>query len=418
MKRGFFLAFCMFAAAGASDIFTNARQYAMSGAYSAAATGCDAIFLNPANLGLPFRNPFSMNFFGISGDFTNNAWSHVIYQRYVGTYLDEREVETILNAVPREGFELSSNLRLHGLSLGYGPFAFGVRGFSSYSGSFARELFELMLHGNELNRLYEFNPVQGDGMSAIAMGLGFGKGYAVENSVIETLSWGVTARYLYGLSYARITRSHFISQTTFAGISGAGTLDLDYAEGGRGYALTAALSLQLQNKWIASVILHNPLSQMEWDIRAVKSTFDFRLKEQPLEALLRSASIDSFFITDYYQEPVEKHLVRLPRVLNIAMAAPFADNYLVSAEFEVGFRDSALSSRDPRLAIGGEIRLTDYLFVRAGASRGGLGPDFFSGGFGISLRRFSFDAAFRTYSGLTSATSTGLGLAAGLSLRI
>ncbi len=418
-KRFMGVVFCLTAFALRGDeIFTNARQYALSGAYAAAARGCEAIFINPANLGLPALSPFSMNLLGISADLSNNAWSHVVYQRYVGSYLNRSEVERILNAIPNEGFDLTSNAKLQGFSLGYGPFAFGVRAFSSYAGSFARELFELMAYGNELNRTYEFSPVSGGGMTLLDVGLAFGHGRDFEQRALRRLAWGVTARYLHGFSYARITESEFFTRTTYSSVAGEGHAVMNYAEGGRGYALTGAVSLLMDNGWVSSFVLHNPVSRLFWNRNARRTTFDFYLNETAFGRLVQRAAVDSIFITELTQEKADHFTAMLPQVLNVSLAAPFSPKYLAAAEFEVGFSETALSSRRPRIMAGGEVRLTPHLAVRAGVSYGGKLPNFFSGGFGLNHQDFCWDFSFRSYGGITSATSTGFGVATSLTLRI
>ena len=67
------------AAAFASDIFSNARQYGLGGAYSAMVEGAEAAFANTANL---YRDPthrFSMNLLGLGAQVSNNAISHTSY---------------------------------------------------------------------------------------------------------------------------------------------------------------------------------------------------------------------------------------------------------------------------------------------------------------------------------------------------
>jgi hypothetical protein len=402
----------------AAEIFSNARQYGMAGAYAAAARGSEAIFLNPANLGLRPTNTFSMNILGLSADFSNNALSHIIYQRYVGSYLNSDEIEEILNAIPREGFDLNSNAKIQGISVSYGPFAFGVRGFSCYSSSFAREIFELLLHGNELNRVYEFDPIAGDGITAAAIGLGFGKGFDFEQKVVRTLAFGVTARYLYGFSYAHITDSKFYTSTTYSAIEGFGRIGMNYAEGGRGYGLTAAMSVLLENNWTASIVVQNFASSLTWDRNAGEIDFNFHINENNIERLLEhGAVLDSVIITNESTYAVNSFKTQLPSILNIGLMMPLDSTFLVATEFEQGFENTALSSCNPRFIVGAELMLNNHLRVRSGLSIGGNDETYFSGGFGLNIERFCWDVAMRTYDGITSGTSKGFGLATSLAIR-
>ena len=409
---------CLASVLNASDIFTNARQYGLGGAYSAMVQGAEATFVNPANLYLNPKKKFSMNLLGVGAELSNNAISHNSYQRYVGDYLDDQEIEDMLRLIPADGVQLHSNAKVQGLSIAYGPIAVGVRGFSNYSSIFARELFELALKGNELDRIYSFKPVNGEGISAAVVGLGLGHSFYFDESVVKNIAFGVTVNYVYGLSYTQVSESDFFTQTTSSSIEGEGTLVAEYAEGGDGYAANLATTIALFNNVRASVVVQNAVSLMTWDRNAKNIFFHFSMNENGGQPLLDAdGSIDSVFVTQDTSIAVSRFITQLPSVLRFAVTVPVRENWSVNTEYEQGFDDSAISSTRPRLALGAEYRPGKLFRFRVGASLGGNYENHYSGGFGITIERFCWDVAFRTYNGLSSKTSKGFGLATSLSIR-
>ncbi|MBN1481193.1 hypothetical protein EH223_01940 [candidate division KSB1 bacterium] len=406
-------------ASQASEIFSNARQYALGGAYSAMAQGAEALFTNPANLYLNHNKKFSMNILGIGAELSNNSISHVNYQRYVGDYLEPQEIDYILSKIPREGVNLRSDAKLQGFSIGYGPVAIGFRAFSSYYSLFSRELFELALKGNEINRTYHFDPVKGDGLTIASAGLALGHSFNYENSVIQNFGFGVNIRYLYGLSYTKVTESSFYTQTTYTTLEGDGKIKAEYAEGGTGYGLTVGSSVTLHSDFRLSVILENASSSMVWDKNARELSFTFDVNEEKVQAILEAnGSVDSLFLTQDTSFAVDHYTMTLPSVLRMGVMIPFYNKmWFVNAEYEQSFDQVAFSSIKPRFAVGTEFLPNRVFRFRIGASFGGNYENHYSGGMGLAFNNFCWDIAFRTYNGITSWTSKGFGVATSIAFR-
>lgn len=403
----------------ASEIFTNARQYALGGAYSAMVQGAEAIFTNPANLYLNHGKKFSMNILGIGAELSNNSISHINYQRYVGDYLKPEDIDYLLGRIPPEGVNLRSDAKLQGFSVGYGPVAVGFRAFSSYYSLFSRELFELALKGNDLNRIYLFDPVKGDGLTIASAGLALGHSFNYENSVIRNFGFGINLRYLYGLSYTKVTESSFYTQATYTTIKGNGEIKAEYAEGGTGYGVTVGSTVTLHSDFRLSVILENARSSMVWDKNARELSFNFHINEERVQAILQArGSIDSLFVTQDTSIAVDKYSMTLPSVLRMGIMIPFSDKtWFVNADYEQAFDQAAFSSVKPRIAVGTEFLPNRVFRFRIGASFGGNYENHYSGGMGLAFNNFCWDIAFRTYNGITSWASKGFGVATSIAVR-
>lgn len=402
----------------ADETFSSARQYALGGAYSAVARGAEALFLNPANLGFTQEKKFSINFIGLGAELSNNTLSHLMYQKFVGTYLDADEIDEILDEIPASGLNINSNAKIQGLSIGIGSFAFGIRGFSNYSSYFSREIFELVLMGNELNRVYKFDPIKGDGITAAEIGAAFGQSFKFDQTAINGMAFGLMVRYLHGFSYARVTESEFYTRTTAAAIEGLGHLSMKYAEGGNGFSATSAISFELVNDWTVSFVLHNPLSEMVWDDQAKVVTYDFQIDKNNIEAFLENGgSIDSLFVTADSSRSLTSFSTRMPSIMNFGLSMPFGKDFILNFEIENGFERSSLSSNSLRFLAGAELAVAPFFYARTGVSFGGNFGSQFSGGLGIKINNFCWDLAARTFHGITSETSKGFGVATSLAIR-
>ncbi|MBN1559877.1 hypothetical protein JW998_06475 [candidate division KSB1 bacterium] len=403
----------------ASEIFSNARQYALGGAYSAMAQGADALFSNPANLYLNHKRKFSMNILGIGAELSNNSISHVTYQRYVGDYLDPEEIDYLLSRIPKEGVSLRSDAKLQAFSIGYGPVAIGIRGFSTYSSLFARELFELAFKGNEINRIYRFDPVKGDGLSVVSAGVALGHSFYFENSVIKNFGFGANFRYLYGLSYTRVTESSFFAQTTYSSMDGAGSIKAEYSEGGAGYGVTVGTTVALYNDFRASVVVENIYSTMDWDKRSRELSFLFDINEERIESILEAnGTVDSLIFTQDSSIAVDKFTTSLPSVLRLGLMLPLqANRWYLNYEYEQAFDETEFSAVKRRFVLGVEFLPNRVFRFRIGASFGGNYENHYSGGMGLAFDRFCWDIAFRTYGGITSWASKGFGVATSIAIR-
>ncbi len=402
----------------ASEIFSNARQYALGGAYSAMGQGAEAIFTNPANIYLDHKKKFSMSFLGVGAELSNNSISHTTYETYSGAYLDSTRIGNILGDIPDEGFNLRSDIKLQGLSIGIGPVALGFRAYSTYSGLFARELFELALRGNELERTYDFSPVKVDGMTIAAGGLAIGHSINVDSSVVKNVGFGLNVRYLHGLTYNHITDSDFNSTTTYASLQGRGHISMESAQGGAGYGVTVGTSVTLFTNLRASVVLENIISGMEWTENVREESIAFHVDQEGLDALLDSNGTNQKLV-DVERDDIdlEKISMTLPSILRLGLMIPLHDEkWYVNTEYEQIFNQNVFLIK-PRFAAGAEYLPNSVFRFRFGASFGGNYENHYSGGMGIAIGKFCWDIAFRTYNGITSWASKGFGVAMNVAIR-
>lgn len=382
------------------------------------AQGAEALFTNPGNIYLDHHKKFSMNFLGVGAELSNNSISHTTYQTYTGAYWDSSRIDNILGDIPKDGFNLRSDIKLQGLSIAIGPVALGFRAYSTYSGLFARELFELALHGNELERVYDFAPVKVDGMTIAAGGLAIGHSINVDSSVVKNVGFGVNVRYLHGLTYNNVTESDFQSTTSYSSLQGNGFITMESAQGGAGYGVTVGSSVTLHTNLRASIVLENIVSGMEWTKNVREQSIAFDVDQEGLDALLESNGQNQDLVNIEESEvSLEKISMTLPSILRFGLMVPlYNEKWYVNTEYEQFFNQTTFTIK-PRFAAGAEYLPNSVFRFRFGASFGGNYENHYSGGMGIALGKFCWDIAFRTYNGITSWASRGFGVAMNVAIR-
>lgn len=198
---------------------------------------------NPVNIGL--RQPtFRITFMPGDIELSNNAWAVSELDRYLDTYLTDEMKKELVQDIPEDGLDL--NL------LTWSSVGLGVAGFSTDAsirvvadGHMAKDLIDLALNGNELNRYYDLDGTKfgGAAFGDVSVGLAFNLGPSVR----------VGGRYhrLMGIAYldAAANGGGILNYTdTDVGFTGDMVLDADYIWGpglhGDGAAYDLGLALQ------------------------------------------------------------------------------------------------------------------------------------------------------------------------------
>lgn len=233
------------------------RAFSMGGAMVAGARGHEAIFINPANLGLLGSPGWSLGLAGVSagalfeGITADDASDFIDYDE-----LSSEERTALLAGIPDDGARLALDARGPVAALQVGPFAAGVA-FAVMGGhSVSRDIVELLLEGYEEGRTdYSTADTRGDRVSftdfAVAYGTSTGR-----------VSWGVTGHYLHGGVLERTwmtdPRIDLLEQD----------IAIDYygvrAEGGSGFALDLGMSYQPHHSVTLSATVASAYSHLGW----------------------------------------------------------------------------------------------------------------------------------------------------------
>lgn len=235
----------------------GARAIGMGGAYVAAARGHEALFLNPANLGLdatPYWSVglpqvgFSSTTLGVPlGDLPELA-------NYDD--LDPQRKEEILASIPASGTELRFDAKLPLASMSNRRLALGVMYGMTGQHSVGKDLVELLANGYQEGRTdYSVGRSEGSRATYLDLAAGYGR-------KLGPVSVGVAGHYYRGLTLMR--SKLFEPRFDLA----ARDFEMRYvgvhSRGGHGYGVDVGAALQPSRSLTVSAVVSNALSRMTW----------------------------------------------------------------------------------------------------------------------------------------------------------
>jgi hypothetical protein len=259
------------------------RSLGVAGAWVGGARGQEALFVNPANLGLPGTPRWSVAVpqISIRGTVAGPNLGDVPDLFRYNNLPDARRDE-IFAAFPQAGAEVRLDVRAPLVSFQRGRLAFGIAYGSVGDHTFSRDLVELALYGYEQGRLdYGVAGTAGSSMSFWDFAIAYG-------DRVGPLSWGVTAHYLRGGTLLRswLTEPRYDLAAT--------DIDLEYVgvltRGGHGFALDVGTAYQPHPTVTLSAALSNVASGMRWsdELRIRSLRLDSRsLDDDPVDLFER-----------------------------------------------------------------------------------------------------------------------------------
>ncbi len=396
---------------------SNARSMALGGAYSCLALGAEAPLYNPANLSLRTRFPLTITLLGAGIGLANNSFNLALYNRYNGNYLSNASKIDILNRVPGDGLTVYSVADAHALGIGYGQIAFTARLKLGLKSSISPEMIDLLLNGNQLNKIYSFKPLDGDGIAVGEYAVSFGQKVDLGIKNINHFGIGMSIKYLKGYSYASVVEGRAQSLTDYSSAAASGRLFINEARGGNGYSIDIGSTITFMYRWRLSLAFENVVSNLKWNTGTESHTYDFEMKATNADELFSGhVDSDSIFVSSDSSFTIPAFNTRLPAILRLGILRPVG-HFLVALEWEQGFENSALASKKALFACGAEYRLFSFFHLRAGTSLGGKFGWANSLGFGFVLGTIRWDFAARSFSGLFTPSSRGIGLGTSLIYR-
>ncbi len=409
---GFFFLLCLIPAALFSQM--TARGLGMGGAYTALARGVHAPIWNPANLGLSDNPKFSMTFISIETGVWNNSLSKGMYDKYFvnGTkdqndniVWEQQDVEDILDHIPADGLGLNAEVFVRTLSFSVGRFALS---FGATVGSFVqldKTLFELPLKGNELDKKYTLNNMDGNALGIGMVSLSLGE--PIKVSFADAFAVGGTFHLFYGGGYAKVDSADFSFTTASYGFDINGSYKATHALGGLGWGVDLGVAAQMGKKLTVSFGLANVLGSIPWS-NEVKSDVGY-IRGDSLTVLNTNKDEDDKDAVEDSSWTVEggKFSTKLPTAIRLGCA--YRDGSVVlTADYYQSFKNGAWSSSKPRFAVGTEWKGISWLPLRAGMVMGGrigFGTSF---GFGIRPGGFVLDLGIMNRGFIFPKNSKGL----------
>lgn len=244
-------------AAATAQTTLTPRALGMGGAYVASARGHEALFVNPANLGLTNNPYWSVGFPQVAAGstFTGLGFGDVKDLFNADDLPDARGAE-ILAAVPEAGVEAGVDVRLPLFVFQNRRFSAGLAYGAVFKQTVGRDLVDLVVNGYQNGRTdYSVGNTVGSRATYLDFAVGHGR-------KIGPVSLGVTGHYLIGrqLAQTRLFEPRFDLERE--------DLEVEYREvlagGGNGWSVDAGAAYEPTPNLTVSAAVSNVAGSLTW----------------------------------------------------------------------------------------------------------------------------------------------------------
>lgn len=404
-------------AAPAQGAALDARSLGLGRAQLALDPSASTAWTGAAVLGLPTAQgawfaPLPLLSLGLG----NNAFGPQTLDGLLsGKPLSDADVRHLTDGIPAGGV---------GIGLDFGT-ALGVSAPMHRSGFFVRaaadtvglalpkDLFALVLLGNAGASRVAIDSLQGARADVFA-DVGYAFAVPLPFAGGEATALGLTARYIHGLGFARVTEASGALLETHAdgSFSGDARATYQYGTSGSGAALDLSLASQVRDDLRLVAVLSN-LGAVRWP-RITEKRHTYRLEPYQLgfsgpDGQFAASSPETKTTESAGPGNDQALWEALPLKLGLgAKWQPLRSLPLqVVGDVELGTARAYGVSTQPELHLGAEVRPLGWLPLRAGLSAGGERATSFTTGLGLELGSCRLDLAIGSYDGLFAASKGG-----------
>ena len=420
------------------------RVVGLSGSYTTIAEGIFCVGFNPALITRAHDKPFMLQFYQSDRGFLGNFFSIENIAQFSGDTLNTKEKDKLFeNFEDGNGLSFFSDRHLPIPFLNYskGNLAFTSNFILLNNFRIPIGLLELIFYGNggKSDLDMELNlEVLGINEFGFTFGLPF-----------ESVSLGVTLKYLQGLFYAGIdpdsSKANLI--TSDIGLYGGGQYLIRQGIGGKGFGLDLGLVTKEMNGWTFGASMINVLGTIEWNKPSGMKDF---LNDNPDlfggfypfkwggevvgedEAILYTYNIDTLRADNLSQDSLFTNNTVFvkdtlengePRVFETRYPALFRlgvsrkmPTYVIASDLVAGFQDKYYARSRWKWSIGLEWTKMESFPLRIGYSWSGADLKEFSMGFGYRKGPIIFDFGFAFRNGTWLHTMKGFNISTGITL--
>ena len=322
--------------------------------------------VNPALYSL--RGESRVDFLRARASAGNNAFSMGDYSLYNGDFLTDADKDDILESVPETGLRTRTYASAGMGAVVKGRYFVAGGGRAGQNSTVPRDVLDLALHGNEIDRTYSLDGASGEAMALADISLAYSTPVSVSGRKYFA---GARLHYLKGLAYGGVVRAGGTLYTDEESLSGEGEVVTRTAQGGSGYSLDIGLSYRTHSHIIISAYVLNALSSINWTVDC-KEEVNGLIAEN---VTFGSSDLDSL-IDDYHESrDLESFSTSVAPMLGIGVEKAIRWTYL-SVLYTQGFRQGAFTTGRPRLAVSGTWESIWFMDLRVGlAYESGFGFD-------------------------------------------
>ena len=372
--------------------------------------GVEALFANPAHLGMPQPAWVQVRVLGVGVGVHSNGLGLDDYRKYNGATLDNDDKSDILAQVPESGLSLWSEGSASALALRAGSWGLAASGIGSARGNLDRDAINLVLHGNADQPDWSFENSQGDGLAAWQVALSHGRQLFNLNG--GPVYGGLTASYVHGLYLARADQVRADLATETTGLTGEATAEWVTANGGTGLGLDAGLAWQARPNVLVSFAADHIVHSIRWNSGTERTRYDLEFEDVTIDNFE-----DSLWESQEVTESIAAFSDGLPTHLRLG-AGLTTGNTRYAVEGSVWTADRFAASTTPAIAAAVEHKVGRTLPLRLGMSVGGRSKFAIGCGSGLHFGSFVWDFGIRFDRAIWIGSGSGLSVATAFDLAI
>ncbi len=399
---------------------SNPKSFALGDAYLTKASGLQALYWNPARLGI-IEHQFTISLIQTNFSLFNNSFSLAYYNDISGKYLSEDDKKELLDRISDSGFRVKGNLEsfVPGLALSYKNYAVAFSLIGAGSANFSKKYFDLLLTGNEYEKVYDFRDNDGEAVLIGEIKLGYGKElnidkikefFVIKDSIPPVYA-GINLGILHGFTYAEITDFIGSLYTKDTGLFLDNNIEYTTSTGGNGIRFDLGLFSQITNSISVGLTLNNIFGFIRWSKDCKRN-----ISRAYADSVLVSDIEDSIITTIDTSYSISSFTQKIPVSLHLGSSYQYK-NMNFYFDYVQGFKKSILTSNQPKFSIGEEYFIHRYIPLRIGFGIGGDEPWHLSYGIGLEKNNFEIGLAIRYYKAFLPNYSRGVAFSIGSMLK-
>ncbi len=394
----------------------DAGSVGRAGAHDLIVKSGSVLNWNPAVLGQSREFRWSLELPSLAAGVANNAFSVAYWNDHIAgdRFFTDADKADILDQIPDDGWraDVQGSVPLFGLT--YNRFGVHATIETAASATAPREIIQLALYGNEIDRPYLMGDLAGDEQTFADYSAGFG--YDFEQNWFRSLYFGAGFHFYHGLYLSKVVRSDGEFLTTDSTLTGSGVVHHVSSSIGDGVSFDLGTVAVLNGQWRVGLALRQIGARMTWQVddnRRVSFYTDST-----------GVIVDSLNNRDYLERAMHWQdttysggavETQLPMIIQLNGRFTPHKDWAVLGDVSIRTRASVKGPAGLDAAVAGEYYATPWLIVQGGVGAGNLWGFHTGLGAGLRFRRYELDVGGAWNGGLFDSAR---GLAVGLTHRL
>lgn len=375
----------------------NARGISLAGALTGTDAGPQTGYYNPAMLAYSKSQWTTLSFLYIGAFAGNSAFTFGDINQYFqeNKVLNEYDKKHLLYRIGNGPLSLLSRDEVSLLALKTPGFGIAVAGFADVDANLHRQIFELVLNGNQIGDVYHLTHLNNRAIAYISLDLAFGKGvYTMRLNPLRRFFFGIGLKAIRGLAYANLDRTDITLSidSNYIYINGYGRIISSF--GGYGMGLDLGIGFEADN-WSFGMSLLNLFSKIRWNVADSATIFTVKSDSFTVYDIVNNQ--ETIIVDSSWTEPVEVFYTNMPIVFRMGLASYFFNRNLRFFGDFVYRADK--DNPETKLGLATELRFFPFLPLRFGIALTNLG-NFYTFGGGFRIFGVSLDLGFAFYRGI------------------